>query len=266
MSATSDQLITLDGHLRRDLVTWASAPARPNGPPPVVTGKTALVGDRLRTGDVLVELDGRPVLAILGGGPAFRSLALGDHGSDVTQVQTALHRLFGTPITGFLDPTTVADIDRLYQAAGYSPPEKATGVALPMSEVVIVPRNPTHVTEMRAAYGEPVVGDYAELSAGRWRVIVPLDGDEMRFFVPPFQPNMVDTVPPVLAFGEGPVAYQPATFDVVVVRRDRRSGQSGAYAIIKVGGRSNRAVNHLEQQVIVVQAARHVIRPEAPGR
>lgn len=55
---------------------------------------TSVLGDALATvqpGDVLYSVDLRPVTAAVGSVPSFRDLTLGDHGADVTQLQSFLH-------------------------------------------------------------------------------------------------------------------------------------------------------------------------------
>jgi hypothetical protein len=47
-------------------------------------------GDRVRPGDVIAEIDGRPVILLRGRLPAFRNLHEGDHGPDVAQLQRSL--------------------------------------------------------------------------------------------------------------------------------------------------------------------------------
>jgi hypothetical protein len=44
-------------------------------------------------GDVLLEVSGRPVVALVGALPMYRSLSLGSEGPDVLQVEEALERL-----------------------------------------------------------------------------------------------------------------------------------------------------------------------------
>jgi len=47
-------------------------------------------GDRVRPGDVVAEIDGRPVILLRGRLPAYRNLHEGDHGPDVAQLQRNL--------------------------------------------------------------------------------------------------------------------------------------------------------------------------------
>ncbi|NDL58024.1 peptidoglycan-binding domain-containing protein [Phytoactinopolyspora mesophila] len=97
---------------------------------PVVTGQVPDVGDQVKAGDVLLEIVGRPVIALPGDLPMYRSLRPGMSGPDVEQLEKALDAL------GF-DPGTVDDtytsatgraVAELFDEAGYSPPAAAPDV------------------------------------------------------------------------------------------------------------------------------------------
>ncbi|WP_246222447.1 peptidoglycan-binding domain-containing protein [Phytoactinopolyspora limicola] len=96
----------------------------------VVTGHVPDVGDTIKAGGVLLEIVGRPVLALPGDLPMYRSLRPGMSGPDVEQLEKALDKL------GF-DPGTVDDtytsatgraVAELFEKAGYSPPTPAEDV------------------------------------------------------------------------------------------------------------------------------------------
>ncbi|MEV4636392.1 hypothetical protein AB0J80_03475 [Actinoplanes sp. NPDC049548] len=55
--------------------------------------KTAVAGRTLREGDVLLEINGRPVFVLRGKVPMYRTLTRGSEGDDVRQVRAALRRL-----------------------------------------------------------------------------------------------------------------------------------------------------------------------------
>ena len=98
---------------------------------PVVAGSTVITrlplsaGDEVVEGDVLVEVAGRPVIALEGELPPFRNLIPGLVGPDVRQLEEALLRLDYDP--GPLDDTytaaTAAAVEALYRDRGYGPPE-----------------------------------------------------------------------------------------------------------------------------------------------
>jgi peptidoglycan hydrolase-like protein with peptidoglycan-binding domain len=94
------------------------------GTPPVITGQVPERGDELEEGDPLLEVVGRPVLALEGELPMYRSLRPGMRGPDVTQLKETLRRLGFDP--GSTDDRYTADtgraVARLFQQAGYEPP------------------------------------------------------------------------------------------------------------------------------------------------
>jgi peptidoglycan hydrolase-like protein with peptidoglycan-binding domain len=91
---------------------------------PVVTGQVPERGDELDEGEPLLEVVGRPVLALEGELPMYRSLRPGVSGPDVTQLKETLRRLNLYP--GADDDRYTADTGRavaqLFQRAGYDPP------------------------------------------------------------------------------------------------------------------------------------------------
>jgi len=109
----------------------------------VVTGDPLSVGDEIKNGDVIVQLSGRPVIALRGTFPAYRDLAEGMTGHDVTQLQEALHAL------GFYDgkdpartfgARTTAAVTALYESMGYK-----NQVTVPVSEVFFISSFPARI-------------------------------------------------------------------------------------------------------------------------
>lgn len=98
--------------------------------PAVVTGRVPAVGANVAEGDVLLEVAGRPVIALTGGLPTYRTLRPGSTGPDVTQLEEALSRLGLHPgaVDGRYDGATGAAVAALFKRAGYEapkPPESA---------------------------------------------------------------------------------------------------------------------------------------------
>ena len=91
---------------------------------PVVTGRVPKVGATVTEGRPLLEIAGRPVLALAGVLPMYRTLRPGLRGPDVRQLEQVLDRLGYEP--GAVDDLYTADtsaaVARLYEAAGYEPP------------------------------------------------------------------------------------------------------------------------------------------------
>ncbi len=91
---------------------------------PVVTGQVPKVGTTVREGKPLLEIAGRPVLALAGALPMYRTLRPGLRGPDVRQLEQVLHRLGYDPgtVDDLYTTDTSAAVVRLYNAAGYEPP------------------------------------------------------------------------------------------------------------------------------------------------
>ncbi|GAA1687297.1 hypothetical protein GCM10009830_38570 [Glycomyces endophyticus] len=186
------------------------APSAPEGIETALASKLPLdVGDEVKAGTVLLEVSGRPMIALEGDVPAYRDLTEGDTGPDVEQLQLALQQLYGTPKTGTFDSRTVSDLKKLYDHAGYDHAttseevateeddtetegdtgdtgEENTGgaqtttverVVLPASEVVFLPDLPMQVSKVNAQQSAPVTADepVLVLASGDWKLEAKLD-------------------------------------------------------------------------------------------
>jgi peptidoglycan hydrolase-like protein with peptidoglycan-binding domain len=85
-----------------------------------VTGLPKKVGDKVGNGDVVLQVSGRPVIALVGRLPAYRDMTPGSNGPDVAQLQAALHRVgiadddpVGTYGRGTKDAVTALPASRL---------------------------------------------------------------------------------------------------------------------------------------------------------
>jgi Tfp pilus assembly protein PilX len=91
---------------------------------PVVTKLPVGAGDTVRAGQVLLEVSGRPVIALPGRLPVYRDLKPGAKGDDVAQVQKALRDLghgTGSDASGTFGPGTKAALQSFYAGLGYDP-------------------------------------------------------------------------------------------------------------------------------------------------
>jgi peptidoglycan hydrolase-like protein with peptidoglycan-binding domain len=74
----------------------------------------------LKEGTVLMEINGRPVIALTGRVPMHRTIRPGAKGADVEQVQRTLRRLgYNLPTTSVFDPATSTAVTRFYAEKGY---------------------------------------------------------------------------------------------------------------------------------------------------
>ncbi|MEU6246289.1 hypothetical protein [Glycomyces sp. NPDC047010] len=186
------------------------APTAPEGIETALASKLPVeVGDEVKAGTVLLEVSGRPMIALEGDVPAYRDLQEGDTGPDVEQLQLALQQIYGTPKTGTFDSRTASDLKKLYDHAGYDhatvseevqtetdDSETDTGdeapeggdentggaqtttvdrVALPASEVVFLPDVPMQVSKVNAKQSAPVEGTVLVLASGDWKLEAELD-------------------------------------------------------------------------------------------
>ncbi|MGW1867398.1 peptidoglycan-binding protein [Streptomyces mauvecolor] len=90
----------------------------------LLTGIRKKAGSAVAPGDVLVEVSGRPVIALSGPVPAYRDLKPGDTGKDVGELQDALRRLgyADSDPAGTFGPRTKSAVAALYADRGYDPP------------------------------------------------------------------------------------------------------------------------------------------------
>jgi len=209
-----DQLIDtleFDAVLDRTGDFSVPAPSAPEGIETALASKIPLeVGDEVKAGTVLLEVSGRPMIALEGDVPAYRDLEEGDTGPDVEQLQLALQQIYGTPKTGTFDARTATDLKKLYDSAGYDPAvntteetteedtetdtgtEEDTGeegntggaqtstverTALPASEIVFLPDLPMQVSKINAQQSAPVAAEEAVmvLASGDWKLEAELD-------------------------------------------------------------------------------------------
>ncbi|GIG65964.1 hypothetical protein [Phytomonospora endophytica] len=182
------------GELGREVALSVKAPATGSengggGAEQIVTFLPRESGDEVKNGQSLIEISGRPMIALQGRFPAFRDIKEGDKGRDVSQLQQALSSLYGTPVTGTFDARTTADVKRLYSALGYQPStvdgEATVGedgettpgpklVSVPAAELLIVKSLPATVGKVSAQVGLPAKDTLLTLVGGAWQVTVPL--------------------------------------------------------------------------------------------
>jgi hypothetical protein len=157
----------------------------------VVTRMPVRIGERVVPGQVLTEIDGRPVILLQGALPAYRDLRMGDTGPDVAQLQSALQSL-GLPdadTVGEFGTGTSDALYELYANAGYSAPEQATTATgkakpvksayLPISEVMFLPTSSGQVTAVNDQVGSVVAtGPVLQLSSGGLTITATLSQDQ----------------------------------------------------------------------------------------
>jgi hypothetical protein len=141
----------------------------------VVSALPSEPGGRLHPGDLVVEVSGRPVIALPGVIPSYRDLGVGDQGTDVRQLRVALCTVGALSVgcqdvPDNFDGDTARAVDSLYQQLGYAPLGAAHRPSLPAAEVLYVPRFPAVLDRARLRVGMAVAEVSASVSWGRWRV------------------------------------------------------------------------------------------------
>jgi peptidoglycan hydrolase-like protein with peptidoglycan-binding domain len=120
----SPQPLTLAGAVGTDAASDGPGSAGA-GPAAERVTRPPVVGQALREGSVLMEINGRPVFVFAGSVPMFRTIGPGRSGKDVRQLQRALRRLGMGPGTanGVYTRQTAGAVQRWYRAKGYSAQE-----------------------------------------------------------------------------------------------------------------------------------------------
>jgi len=146
----------------------------------------------VRPGQLIAEIDGRPVFVLRGRLPPYRDLRKGDHGPDVTQLQRALAGLGYANFdpAGEFGQSTALALLLFYRHLGYTAPVRHTprrspgksggaggpfgdgggipDVYLPMSEVVFIPGKSALVASVGARVGrQPGAAPVLTLATGR---------------------------------------------------------------------------------------------------
>jgi hypothetical protein len=90
----------------------------------VVTARPKQPGDPVKPGDVLVQVSGRPIIALPGTTPVYRDLKPGDTGDDIAGLQDALRSLGYTDADrhGYFGAGTKKAVAALYGKLGYDAP------------------------------------------------------------------------------------------------------------------------------------------------
>jgi peptidoglycan hydrolase-like protein with peptidoglycan-binding domain len=116
--------------------TVSVTPAPPDGARAVVTAVGVEAGERFEAGQVLVEVSGRPVIALAGQVPAFRDLRPGMRGRDVMQLQSGLRALghLDSMPDGVYGSATKQAVAALYADRGYDAPVSGDPGALVAAE------------------------------------------------------------------------------------------------------------------------------------
>ena len=107
------------------VLTGAVAPLDGDPPSGQIVTKAATPGRLLKEGDLLMEINGRPVIVLTGDVPMYRTLTEGATGDDVRQLRAAMRRLVPAARVGASGPLSGGVLDALaswYREQGYELP------------------------------------------------------------------------------------------------------------------------------------------------
>ncbi|GAA2840310.1 peptidoglycan-binding protein [Kribbella solani] len=141
----------------------------------VVTGVPG-AGDLRRAGQVLYEVNGKPVILLKGSIPVFRDLKQGDKGADVKQLNAALVKLgyssYLSASSSYYGYLTKAAVKKMEDDFGLEEDGK-----LSMGEVVYLPQDKVKVTKVNVKIGGQAQPGMAVLTASSLRRYVSVQID-----------------------------------------------------------------------------------------
>ena len=145
----------------------------------VITAVAVEPGAELESGRVLLEVEGRPVIVLTGGFPAWRDFTLTMKGPDVSQLQSALAELGfyedEDQVPGAVGHRTLNAVLALYQSIGYEPPPWSE---VPYQELVFIPSDLRVVERAALAVGDTLQVDTIGLASAARRIEADLTADQ----------------------------------------------------------------------------------------
>lgn len=147
----------------------------------VVTDVFVRPGDRVESGDALVALSDRPIIALHGDVPLYRDLDRGSTGRDVERLQAGL-RSAGATIpadeTGTVGDDTIKAVTALYEPLGYDVPSPPILVG----ELRLLPDLPATVTSSQVDRGQVAEGVLLTVAGDERLLRAELPGEQSSLF------------------------------------------------------------------------------------
>lgn len=144
----------------------------------VITAVGVEPGVQLVSGQVLVEVEGRPVIVLTGQFPAWRDFTSSMKGPDVSQLQSALTELGvytdQDQVAGMVGYRTLNAVFALYQSIGYEAPPWSE---VPHHEFVFIPSHLRVVERASLAVGDTLQADAISLASTTRRIEADLTAD-----------------------------------------------------------------------------------------
>lgn len=128
----------------------------------VVTAVHTKTGDPVKEGGAMLEVSGRPLIALGGAVPIYRDLKPGEHGPDIAELQHALGSLGygkGADTDGEFGPGTKIAVEQLYAHLGYdvptTSPDDAARLKTAQQAVDTAQRQVDELESQQRAAGQP---------------------------------------------------------------------------------------------------------------
>jgi hypothetical protein len=150
----------------------------------IITAISISPGDELPPGQVVLEIEGRPVIALTGAFPTWRDFSSSMRpGPDVAQLQTALAELglYKAKIDGRFGPKSLSAVARLYRSVGYRPRSRKV---IDQRELVFIPNHLRNVERVDAVVGDRLGPESIVLASGTRRIEAELTADQRLVVAP----------------------------------------------------------------------------------
>ena len=145
----------------------------------IVTAVRVTAGVELKSGQVILELEGRPVIVLTGDFPSWRDFTLSTTGPDAAQLQTALVDVGlyqgDDQEHGTVGHRTLNAVLSLYETIGYDPPP---WMQVPHSEFVFIPSDLRFVERVDVAVGDVLKASPITLASSTRRIEADLTVDQ----------------------------------------------------------------------------------------
>lgn len=155
-----DLVDTISVNVQIDREGLQAVPILPGSGLTVVTRQPLAAGDPVDAGSAVLEVNGRPAIAVPGDFPFYRDLTVGDRGPDVTQLQHALNAAgHKVAIDGRFGGGTASAVRAMYRDAGYDvatteiegPEGELTAtILMPATELVVIKALPAFLVSSPA--------------------------------------------------------------------------------------------------------------------
>lgn len=133
-------------------------------------------GSEIREGQVVVEINNRPVIVLQGPYPQYRSFVRGVSGEDVTVLQEALVRLgYELSVDGVYGGKTAAAVAALYKSVGQAPPEPDPELLAEIETIrKMIASTPAIPEDQTGADSTEIQALQRQLGELRWRAVTPV--------------------------------------------------------------------------------------------